>query len=145
MSLAAVDVAHRSFTVAQVLGDGVAYRGRRLPDPDDGEQEYSSDTRRWSTGYGRRFRMRVIRFGLTASVLSAPRRSLGRAIAFARRARRRGQRATIPFAYGWEQALARPLTAVRAELGIEPAEAAHPSGVLHGSTDTPWTFGDALS
>jgi ubiquinone biosynthesis protein COQ4 len=94
--------------------------------------------------YGHAARMRVIRFGLVASILSAPARSIPRAIAFAMRARRRGARAQIPFSYAWEDALPLPLWEVREALGVTPTVVAHPRGVLHGTIDSPWAFGPAL-
>ena len=48
--------------------------------------------------------VRVIRFGLLASVISAPRGWVLSALTFSIRARRRGSRTRIPFAYRWEDA-----------------------------------------
>ncbi len=90
--------------------------------------------------FGRRFRMRVIRFGLFASIFSSPRASLPRTIAFAWQARRRGARARIPFSFWWEDALARPLADVREELGVAPVEVAHSRGMLRGTMDAPWSL-----
>jgi ubiquinone biosynthesis protein COQ4 len=60
---------------------------------------------------------------------------------FLRRAWLRGKRARIPLAYRWEEALARPLEAVRRELAIEPISIAHPRGVLVGGhTHGPWHY-----
>lgn len=95
--------------------------------------------------YGCHARMRVIRFGMVASLLSAPARSIPRALAFAIRARRRGARARIPFSYRWEDALARPLSEVRKELRVEPTAQAHPSGILRGGQKAPWSYGPAFS
>jgi hypothetical protein len=67
-------------------------------------------------------------------VVSAPRGSVLRALAFSIRARRRGSRSQIPFAYRSEDALARPLAQVRADLGIGPVEQTHPKGILTVST-----------
>ena len=94
--------------------------------------------------YGRRARMRVLGFGLVASLFSAPRGSRLRAIAFARRARRRGARACIAFSYRWEAALPRALDEVRADLGVEPVARTHPAGVLRGARESAWSFGPAL-
>ena len=85
-----------------------------------------------------------MRFGLVASVFSGPRGSRLRAARFSLRARRRGVRARIPLAYRWEQALARPLSEVRAELRVAPVEQAHPAGILSGGMEAPWSFGPAL-
>ena len=89
-------------------------------------------------------RMRVVRFGMVASLLSSPPRSMLRAIGFSWRARRRGRRARIPRAYRWEDALARPLAEVRAELAIEAPDVAHPGGVLQGA-EAPWSLGPAAA
>jgi ubiquinone biosynthesis protein COQ4 len=60
---------------------------------------------------------------------------------FLRRAWLRGKRARIPLSYRWENALARPLDAVRRELAIEPLAIAHPRGVLAGGqTHGPWRY-----
>ncbi len=89
---------------------------------------------------GPRFRLRVIRFGMLASVFTSPRGSILRCIHFAWRARQRGIQARIPFSYRWEEALERPLLEIRKEFGIVPVEVAHPNGLLRGSPDAPWTF-----
>jgi len=53
----------------------------------------------------------------------------------------RGKRARIPLSYRWEDALARPLAAVRRELCIEPAPFAHPKGRLAGGqAHGPWRY-----
>jgi len=90
--------------------------------------------------FDRRLRLRVVRFGMFASIFSAPRASLSRAITFAWQARRRGVRSQIPLSFRWENALARPLAEVRRGLGIAPAEIAHPNGVLRGTMDEPWSL-----
>ena len=90
--------------------------------------------------FGRRFRMRVIRFGLFGSIVSSPRGSRLRTIAFAWQARRRGSRARIPFSFRWEQALERPLQEVRRQLCVAPNQQAHPRGMLRGSMEAPWSL-----
>ena len=95
--------------------------------------------------YGKRARLRVIRFGLAASISNAPPRSIPRAIRVAWQAHRRGRAARIPLSYRWEDALARPIAAVRRDLGIAPAETAHPSGILHGTLETRWQYGAAVT
>lgn len=95
--------------------------------------------------YGRAARLRVMRFGILMSILSAPPRSIPRAARFAFRAWRRGRRARIPFSYRWEEALARPLAEVRRELGVEAPAQAHPGGVLRGTLEVPWRPGPALA
>ena len=95
--------------------------------------------------YGRAARMRVTRFGLLMSVLSAPPRSIPRAIRFTLRARRRGARARIPLSYRWENALERPLAEVREELQVEAPGVAHPAGVLRGTLEAPWELAPALA
>ena len=73
--------------------------------------------------YGRRHRMRVVRFGMIASVLSAPWGSKWRTLVFAWQARRRGKRSRIPFGYRWEEALKQPTKELRAQLGVAPPAA----------------------
>ena len=90
--------------------------------------------------YARHCPMRVVRFGMFASIFSAPRGSRLRAIGFAWQARRRGASSRIPFCFRWEDALARPLLEVRRELGVTPIDVAHPNGLLRGTTDAPWSF-----
>lgn len=90
--------------------------------------------------FERKLRLRVIRFGLLASVFSAPKASLWRTIAFARQARRRGVRSRIPFSFRWEEALEQPLADVRERLGIAPAQAVHPRGMLRGVMEEPWSL-----
>ena len=92
--------------------------------------------------FGRRQPMRVVRFGVVASTLSAPRGSRLRALAFGWRAWRRGRRSRVPFSFRWEDALDRPLAAVRRELEVAPVETTHPRGVLRGQ-DARWQFGAA--
>ncbi len=94
--------------------------------------------------YGRAASMRVIRFGLLMSILSAPARSIPAAFRFSWQARRRGTRARIPFSYRWESALDRPLSEVRAELGVESPRVAHPRGVMTGTLEAPWELGPAF-
>ncbi len=93
--------------------------------------------------YCQHFRFRVVRFGMMASLLSAPARSLPRALAFAWRARRRGARARIPFSFRWEEQLGRPLDAVRHELQVAPVSRAHPRAILHGTIEATWQYGPA--
>ena len=65
---------------------------------------------------------------------------------FLRRAWLRGKRARIPLSYRWEEALARPLEAVRRELAIEPVPIAHPKGLLAGGhTHGPWHYAVSAS
>ena len=60
---------------------------------------------------------------------------------FLRRAWLRGKRARIALSYRWEEALTRPLDAVRRELAIEPLAIAHPRGILAGGqTHGPWRY-----
>ncbi len=94
--------------------------------------------------YGRRARLRVIRFGLFASIISAPRGSVLSALIFSIRARRRGSRTWIPFTYRWEDALARPLADVRNELSIAPVTQTHPAGILIGGPAARWSYGPAI-
>ena len=94
--------------------------------------------------YSQHFRLRVIRFGLFASLLSAPKPSILRACAFAWRARRRGARARLSLSFDWEAALARPLDELRRELRVMRCEDAHPSGILRGPADAPWSYGPAV-
>ncbi len=94
--------------------------------------------------YSQHFRFRVIRFGLFASVVSAPWRSIPSALAFAIAARRRGAQARIPHSYRWEDALERSLSTVRSELRVAPISDVHPDGILHGSTEAPWHYGPAV-
>ena len=64
---------------------------------------------------------------------------------YLRRAWLRGKRARIPLSYRWEEALARPLEAVRRELAIEPLSIAHPKGILAGGqTHGPWRYAVSL-
>lgn len=95
--------------------------------------------------FGRRLGLRVIRIGMLASVLTAPRGSVLKAARFSYAAYRRGRRARIPFSFAWEQALARPLDEVRKDLCIEPVERDHPRGVLVGSNDAPWRFAGVMA
>jgi ubiquinone biosynthesis protein Coq4 len=90
--------------------------------------------------YGRKFRLRVVRFGLLASVFSSPPASLLRTIVFALQARRRAARSRIPFAFRWEEALELSLDEVRAQLEIAPASVAHPRGMLRGVMESPWSL-----
>ena len=90
--------------------------------------------------YGRRFRMRVVRFGMFASIFSSPRASLLRTIALAWQARRRGVGSHIPFSLRWEDRLARPLSEVRRELEVTSVEVAHPLGLLRGTMGEPWSL-----
>ena len=84
-------------------------------------------------------RARVI--GLAGTALTAPWWPGLWVHRFLRRAWLRGQRARIPLSYRWEQALTRPLDAVRRELAIEPLSIAHPEGVLAGGqTHGPWRY-----
>ena len=90
--------------------------------------------------YGKKFRLRVIRFGLTASIFTAPPTSRLRTLVFSWQARRRGVRSRIPFSFRWEEALEQPLSEVRKQLGIAPAKRSHPRGMLEGEMEAPWSF-----
>jgi ubiquinone biosynthesis protein COQ4 len=84
-------------------------------------------------------RARVV--GLVGTALTAPWWPSLWVHRFLRRAWLRGKHSRIPLAYGWEQALARPLDAVRRELAIEPLSIAHPKGILAGGqTHGPWHY-----
>jgi ubiquinone biosynthesis protein COQ4 len=84
--------------------------------------------------YCQAFRLRVVRFGMIASIASSPPTSLPRTLAFCIQARRRGARARIPSSYRWEEKLGAPLESVQRELRIENLRGAHPQGVLQGDT-----------
>ena len=90
--------------------------------------------------YGAKFRLRVIRFGLFASIFSAPPTSILRTLGFAWQARRRGGRSRIPFSFRWEEALEQPLSELRKQLGIAPVEISHPRGMLLGEIEAPWSI-----
>lgn len=79
-------------------------------------------------------RVRVVRFGMIASLVSSPLASLHRTLAFCIQARRRGAKARIPSDYRWEEKLGDPLTSVQRELRIESLRRVHPRGVLQGDT-----------
>ncbi len=84
-------------------------------------------------------RARIV--GLLGTALTAPWWPRLWVHRFLYRAWLRGKRARIPLSYRWEEALARPLEAVRRELSIEPASIAHPRGVLAGGqTYGPWRY-----
>jgi ubiquinone biosynthesis protein COQ4 len=84
-------------------------------------------------------RARVV--GLVGTALTAPWWPAMRVHRFLRRAWIRGKRARIPLSYRWEDALARPLDAVRYDLAVEPLALAHPNGVLvGGQTHGPWRY-----
>jgi ubiquinone biosynthesis protein COQ4 len=84
-------------------------------------------------------RARVV--GLVGTALTAPWWPGLWVQRFLHRAWLRGRRARIPLSYRWEEALARPLEAVRRELAIEPLSVAHPNGVLAGGhTHGPWHY-----
>ena len=85
-----------------------------------------------------RRRMRVVRFGMVAAMLSAPRGSRRAALQSTRAARARGKAARISLSYGWEGALARPVERVREELRIAPSYVHHPDGVIRGDLRTAW-------
>jgi ubiquinone biosynthesis protein Coq4 len=79
---------------------------------------------------------RTLRLLLLAAAVLAP-KSAG--FAFQRylgRALRRGRGAGPLYAQRYEELLPRPLAEVRAQLGIQPAHAAHPKGVFRGSRET---------
>ncbi len=84
-------------------------------------------------------RARVI--GLLGAAMTAPCWPLFWVHRFMRRAWLRGERARIPLAYRWEEALVRPLRDIRRELAIEPLEIAHPKGILTGGEKHgPWRY-----
>jgi len=84
-------------------------------------------------------RARVI--GLVGTALTAPWWPGLWVHRFLRRAWLRGKRARIALSYRWEEALTRPLDAVRRELAIEPLAIAHPRGILAGGqTHGPWRY-----
>jgi ubiquinone biosynthesis protein COQ4 len=84
--------------------------------------------------YCQTFRVRVVRFGMIASLVSSPPASFPRTLAFCIKARRRGAKARIASDYRWEEKLGDPLTSVRRELRIESLRRVHPRGVLQGDT-----------
>ena len=84
-------------------------------------------------------RARVV--GLVGTALTAPWWPNLWIHRFLRRAWLRGKRARIALSYRWEDALAKPLEAVRRELAIEPLASAHPKGILAGGQKHgPWRY-----
>jgi ubiquinone biosynthesis protein COQ4 len=84
--------------------------------------------------------MRARIVGLVGTALTAPWWPNLWVHRFLRRAWLRGKRARIPLSYRWEEALQRPLDAVRLELAIEPVLIAHPQGILAGGQTLPWRY-----
>jgi len=84
-------------------------------------------------------RARVV--GLMGTALTAPVWPGFWVHRYLRQAWQRGRRARIPLSFRWERSLARPLSAVRSELCIEPFEIVHPKGLLAGGQKHgPWRY-----
>lgn len=84
--------------------------------------------------------MRARIVGLVGTALTAPWWPNLWVQRFLRRAWLRGKHARIPLSFRWEEALSRPLDAVRLELAIEPVSIAHPEGILAGGQTLPWRY-----